>query len=85
MDEPCSALDPISARVVEDLIARLQGRYTVVVVTHILAQARRISNYAAFFWVKQNRGTLVEFGHGRSIFERPHNSLTRAYVTGQSG
>jgi phosphate transport system ATP-binding protein len=51
-DEPCSALDPISSGVVEDLIASLRGRYTMVIVTHNLAQARRIGNYAALFWVQ---------------------------------
>jgi phosphate transport system ATP-binding protein len=53
MDEPCSALDPISSGVVEDLILRLRGKYTVVIVTHNLAQARRIANYAGFFWVRE--------------------------------
>jgi phosphate transport system ATP-binding protein len=62
MDEPCSALDPLSSGVVEDLIQNLRGRFTVVIVTHNLAQARRIANYAAFFWVKDRAGTLVEFG-----------------------
>ena len=52
MDEPCSALDPIAAGVVEDLDTRLRGRYTVVIVTHNLAQARRIANFAAFFWIR---------------------------------
>src|SRR5690606_20097286 len=51
MDEPCSALDPIASGIVEDLISRLRGRYTIVIVTHNLAQARRIANYAAFFWI----------------------------------
>lgn len=85
MDEPCSALDPIASGVVEDLITRLQGRYTIVIVTHNLAQARRIANYAAFFWVKERAGHLVEFGHCRDIFETPVHQLTAAYVSGARG
>lgn len=85
MDEPCSALDPLSSAVVEDLIERLRGRYTVVIVTHNLAQARRIANYAAFFWVKDRAGTLVEFDHCRKIFEAPQHDLTAAYVNGVRG
>ncbi|SDY26205.1 phosphate ABC transporter ATP-binding protein [Nitrosomonas sp. Nm58] len=87
MDEPCSALDPIASSVVEDLINRLSGRYTIVIVTHNLAQARRIANYAAFFWVKEREriGHLVEFGHCRDIFETPTHPLTAAYVSGARG
>lgn len=85
MDEPCSALDPISSGIVEDLIARLRGLCTVVVVTHNLAQARRIANYAAFFWLRERVGTLVEFGHCRQIFESPAQDLTAAYVNGMRG
>jgi phosphate transport system ATP-binding protein len=85
MDEPCSALDPLSSAVVEDLIASLRGRYTVVIVTHNLAQARRIANYAAFFWVRDRAGTLIEFGQCRRIFEAPQHDLTAAYVNGVRG
>lgn len=85
MDEPCSALDPIASGVVEDLISRLQGRYTIVIVTHNLAQARRIANYAAFFWVKERAGKLVEFGRCQHIFETPTHQLTAAYVNGARG
>ncbi|MDT8363400.1 MAG: phosphate ABC transporter ATP-binding protein [Nitrosomonas sp.] len=87
MDEPCSALDPIASSVVEDLISRLSGRYTIVIVTHNLAQARRIANYAAFFWVQEREriGHLVEFGHCRDIFETPVHPLTAAYVSGARG
>lgn len=85
MDEPCSALDPIASGVVEDLISRLRGRYTIVIVTHNLAQARRIANYAAFFWVRGHVGRLVEFGHCRQIFESPAHELTAAYVNGARG
>jgi len=85
MDEPCSALDPVSSRIVEELICRLRGRFTIVVVTHNLAQARRIGNYTAFFWTLERVGKLVEFSRSGELFERPRNDLTRAYVTGLSG
>lgn len=85
MDEPCSALDPIASGVVEDLIGRLSGRYTIVIVTHNLAQARRIANYAAFFWVRERAGQLVEFGRCQHIFESPRHELTAAYVNGSRG
>ncbi len=85
MDEPCSALDPISSAVVEQLILSLRGRYTIVIVTHNLAQARRIANYAAFFWMKERVGKLIEFGSCRPLFDTPANPLTAAYVSGISG
>ena len=85
MDEPCSALDPISSAVVEQLIQSLRGRYTIVIVTHNLAQAKRIANYAAFFWMKERVGKLIEFGSCRPLFDTPRNPLTAAYVSGISG
>jgi phosphate transport system ATP-binding protein len=85
MDEPCSALDPISSGVVEDLILRLRGQYTVVIVTHNLAQAKRIANYAAFFWMKERTGKLIEFGQSQQLFEAPQDHLTAAYVNGARG
>ncbi len=85
MDEPCSALDPLSSAVVEDLILSLSGRYTVVIVTHNLAQARRIANYAGFFWAKERTGKLIEFGRCQQIFESPAYELTAAYVSGARG
>lgn len=85
MDEPCSALDPIASAVVEALIQRLRNRYTVVIVTHNLAQARRVANYAAFFWMTERVGKLIEFGRCQSLFESPRHDLTAAYVTGISG
>ncbi|WP_072376467.1 phosphate ABC transporter ATP-binding protein [Hyphomicrobium sp. NDB2Meth4] len=85
MDEPCSALDPLSSAVVEDLIETLRGRYTVVIVTHNLGQARRIANYAAFFWVNDRAGTLIEFDQCRRLFEQPRHQLTAAYVRGLRG
>ena len=85
MDEPCSALDPISSGVVEDLIVSLRGRYTVLIVTHNLAQARRIADYAAIFWVKSGTGQLIEDGPVKQIFEAPRDPLTAAYVSGTRG
>jgi phosphate transport system ATP-binding protein len=85
MDEPCSALDPLSSGVVEDLIASLRGRYSVVIVTHNLAQARRIANYAALFWVQNRAGTLIEFDQCRRLFEAPRSEITAAYVRGHRG
>ncbi len=85
LDEPCSALDPISSGVVEDLIASLRGRYTVVIVTHNLAQARRIGDYAALFWVQAEVGQLIEYGNVEQIFTAPQHSLTAAYVNGIRG
>ncbi|MDF1825119.1 MAG: phosphate ABC transporter ATP-binding protein [Verrucomicrobiales bacterium] len=85
LDEPCSALDPISSGAVEDLIADLRNRFTVVVVTHNLAQARRIADDVAFFWVKENAGRLIEHGPAEAIFSDPENELTRAYIAGLRG
>lgn len=85
MDEPCSALDPIASGIVEDLICRLRGRYTIVIVTHNLAQAKRIANYAAFFWMRERTGQLVEFGRCQNIFESPRDELTAAYISGSRG
>jgi phosphate transport system ATP-binding protein len=84
-DEPCSALDPISSGVVEDLIASLRGRYTVVIVTHNLAQARRIGDHAALFWVQADVGRLIEYGTVEQIFTTPQHNLTAAYVNGIRG
>jgi phosphate transport system ATP-binding protein len=85
MDEPCSSLDPISSSVVEELILELRERYTVVIVTHNLAQARRIANYAAFFWVRERIGKLIEFDHCQQLFDAPRHELTAAYVSGARG
>ena len=85
MDEPCSALDPISSAILEEMIKRLSSRYTIVIVTHNLAQARRIANYAAFFWMKDKVGKLIEFGQCQPLFETPRDRLTAAYVSGLSG
>lgn len=85
LDEPCSALDPISSGVVEDLIVSLRRRYTILIVTHNLAQARRIADYTALFWQQDGAGRLIEYGPARQIFESPTESLTAAYVSGIRG
>jgi phosphate transport system ATP-binding protein len=85
LDEPCSALDPISSGVVEDLIKGLRGRYTIVIVTHNLAQARRIADHVGVLWVQDGAGRLIEFGAARDVFEKPRDPLTAAYVSGSRG
>jgi phosphate transport system ATP-binding protein len=81
MDEPCSALDPIATNKVEALIQSLKGRFTVVIVTHNLFQAHRISDTTAFFYL----GKLVECDATAKIFESPREKLTENYVTGRFG
>lgn len=85
MDEPCSALDPLSSGVVEDLIKSFRRRYTVLIVTHNLAQARRIADHTALLWAQNGPGRLVEFGTTLQIFESPREDLTAAYVNGLRG
>jgi len=84
-DEPCSALDPLSSAVVEALIVSLRDRYTVVVVTHNLAQARRIADRVAVFWQVDGCGALVEEGATAAVFGAPRHVLTAAYVRGERG
>ncbi|MCW7540993.1 phosphate ABC transporter ATP-binding protein [Aquabacterium sp. A7-Y] len=85
LDEPCSALDPLSSGAVEDLIVQLRGRYTVVVVTHNLAQARRIADEVGLFWVQDGCGFLIEFGTSRQVFTAPQHRLTCEYICGMRG
>ncbi|WP_290902192.1 phosphate ABC transporter ATP-binding protein PstB [Ferroglobus sp.] len=80
-DEPTASLDPIAASKIEDLIVDLKKSYTVVVVTHNIQQAARISDYVAFFWM----GKLVEYGKTEEVFENPQNELTEKYLTGRIG
>jgi phosphate transport system ATP-binding protein len=80
-DEPCSALDPISTSKIEDLILELKKNYTIVIVTHNMQQAARISDYTAFFLV----GDMVEFGKTEQIFENPQEKSTEDYITGRFG
>jgi phosphate transport system ATP-binding protein len=79
MDEPTSHLDPISATKIEMLIRKLAENYTVVIVTHNMQQAARISDYVAFLYM----GRLVEYGPTKEVFERPKNELTERYITGK--
>ena len=85
LDEPCSALDPLSSGVVEDLIRSLRPRYTMVVVTHNLAQARRIADRAALFWAQGGPGRLVEAASTSDFFGAPRDPLTKSYVDGVRG
>ena len=84
-DEPCSALDPIASGVVEDLIHSLKGKVTVVIVTHNLAQARRIADQAVVFWVRDGAGALVEHGPAERVFSSPVNPDAALYLSGARG
>jgi phosphate transport system ATP-binding protein len=81
MDEPCSALDPIATAKVEDLIHELRGKYTVVIVTHNMQQAARVSDYTAFMYL----GRLIEYGPTGNIFQNPRLKQTEDYITGRFG
>jgi len=81
MDEPCSALDPIATSKIEDLINDLKRRYTVVIVTHNMQQAARVSDTTAFM----HQGRLIEHGPTQTVFERPREALTERYLTGSFG
>ena len=88
MDEPCSALDPISTRNIEELMQELKKRYTIIIVTHNMQQAARVSELTAFFHVETNdrgdkTGYLVEFAPRKTIFENPQQQATRDYVSGR--
>ena len=91
MDEPASALDPIATLAIEDLIRELKQNYTIVIVTHNMQQATRVSDRTAFYSVLTDSkndtrtGILVEYGPTQQIFEDPHDSRTQAYVTGRIG
>jgi len=91
MDEPASALDPIATGAIEDLMRELKSQYTIVVVTHNMQQATRVSDRTAFFYVLASgesdtrTGVLVEYGPTEQIFQDPRDSRTRAYVTGRMG
>ena len=81
MDEPCSALDPVSTARIEDLLFELKQKFTIVIVTHNMQQAARVSDYTAFM----ENGVLVEFGETDQVFTRPKESRTEEYVTGRFG
>ena len=80
-DEPCSALDPISTAKIEELIDELKQEYTIVIVTHNMQQAARVSDFTAFMYL----GELVEFGQTETIFTTPRDKRTQAYITGRFG
>jgi phosphate transport system ATP-binding protein len=81
MDEPCSALDPVATAKIEELIQELRSRFTIVIVTHNMQQAARVSDRTAFFYL----GKLIEYADTRDIFTNPANSQTEAYVLGRFG
>jgi phosphate transport system ATP-binding protein len=81
MDEPCSALDPIATAKIEELIDELRGRYAIVIVTHSMQQAARVSQRTAFFHL----GKMVEYGETSQIFTNPHEERTKDYITGRYG
>jgi phosphate transport system ATP-binding protein len=81
MDEPASALDPIATLRIEELMIELKKNYTIVIVTHNMQQAARVSDYTGFFWL----GELVEFSPTEIIFTRPEKQLTEEYITGKMG
>ena len=91
MDEPCSALDPIATGRIEDLMQEIKSQYTIVIVTHNMQQATRVSDRTAFYSVLRDEksdvrtGVLVEYGATAQIFEDPQDSRTQAYVTGRIG
>jgi phosphate transport system ATP-binding protein len=81
LDEPCSALDPISTAKIEELIIELKADYTVVIVTHNMQQAARCSDYTAYMYL----GDLIEFGATEQIFFKPNRQETEDYITGRCG
>jgi phosphate transport system ATP-binding protein len=81
MDEPASALDPIATQRIEELVYQLKAKYTIVIVTHNMQQAARVSDRTAFFWL----GRLVEYAPTARIFTNPAEKLTEDYVTGRFG
>ena len=87
MDEPCSALDPISTRVIEETIAELAHDITIVIVTHNMQQAARVSDQCAFFLVEElgEPGRIVEAGETEKMFDSPDDPRTLDYVTGRFG
>jgi phosphate transport system ATP-binding protein len=80
-DEPCSALDPISTSKIEDLMIELKEKYTIVIVTHNMQQAARVSDYTAFFLY----GELIEFGETNQVFKKPREKSTEDYIVGRFG
>ncbi len=82
MDEPCSSLDPIATAIIEELIVSLKEKYTIFLVTHNLAQAKRVADFVAFMWYHDSHGKMIEHNHAGVIFNTPSNPITAAYVQG---
>jgi phosphate transport system ATP-binding protein len=85
LDEPCSALDPLASAVVEELVASLRGNVTILIVTHNLAQARRLADDVAVFWNRGGVGYLEEQGTADAVFASPRSPITAAYLAGARG
>jgi phosphate transport system ATP-binding protein len=86
MDEPCSALDPIATLAIEELMRELSEDYSIIIVTHNMQQAARVSDYTAFLTADERRtGELMEYGETRQIFTNPQDERTEAYITGRFG
>ena len=81
MDEPCSALDPAATQRIEELMVELKQAFSIVIVTHNMQQASRVSDYTGFFYL----GRLIEFGDTKQLFTRPSDERTEAYITGRFG
>jgi phosphate transport system ATP-binding protein len=86
MDEPCSALDPISTLKIEELMRDLSEDYTIIIVTHNMQQAARVSDFTAFFTLTEGRaGVLMEYGPTDQLFTNPKETVTEDYITGRFG
>ncbi len=88
MDEPCSSLDPIATLRIEELMRDLAKEYTIIIVTHNMQQAARVSDYTAFFSLSEDgkrAGTLMEYGETKTMFTRPQKKITEDYITGRFG
>ena len=86
MDEPCSSLDPIATLAIEQLMRELSEDYSIIIVTHNMQQAARVSNFTAFLMAEEGRmGELIEYGESRQIFTNPQDERTEAYITGRFG
>jgi len=81
LDEPCSALDPIATAKIEELLQELKSKYTIVIVTHSMQQAARVSDFVAYMYL----GELMEYGETREVFMKPRRKETEDYITGRFG
>lgn len=86
-DEPCSAIDPVATQLIEDLMAELKEKYTMIIVTHNMQQAARVSDYTAFMLIQEQGepGRLIEYGDTNTIFTKPSDERTERYITGRFG